>query len=71
MARTYKDRPYCVKIEDAGGDFRKAQPSWAERGSGPGGVRMAKREARRARRRGVEHPWMVKSLRTTTAYNCG
>ncbi len=48
---------------------RKNGPTWAEKGSGPTYVKLGKREARRARRRGRTEPWMVKSLTQTYRYN--
>lgn len=60
MSHTDKDCPWRVD---------PTRPSnWREKGSGPKGVRLAKKEARRARRRGITDPRMVKSLTQTTIY---
>lgn len=70
MSRTDKTNPWFVR--EARGEISDTfalATSWRERGSGPNGVRFAKREARRARRRGVLDPWMVRSLTTTYKYN--
>lgn len=73
MSRTHKTNPWRVR-EERGlitENTRASKTSWSEKGSGEGGVRAAKREARRARRRDIDDPRMVKSLRTTYKYNVG
>lgn len=59
MAHTDKDLPYRLK----------EHANWREKGSGPKGVRLAKRESRRARRRGITDPRVIKSLTQTYIYN--
>lgn len=73
MSKTDKDAPWNVrKVRgEITNNIANSSKSWRERGSGPKGVRFAKKEARRARRRGINHPWMVKSLHTTYKYNSG
>lgn len=72
MSKTDKTAPWWVRQERGELDNVKAAPkSWLERGSGEKGVKFAKREASKARRRGVVSLKTLKSLRTTYKYNSG
>lgn len=69
MSHTDKDLPWRVKEArgEIQGDWRNA--TWREKGSGEKGVRFAKRYASKARRRGVTHPYKIKSLTQTYIYS--
>lgn len=67
MSHTDKDVPYRVRM--AQGEEVMRHANWREKGSGPKGVKLAKRESRRARRRGITDPRVIKSLTQTYIYN--
>lgn len=71
IARGEFDQKYRADLQEAGFRTKVSKSSWAERGSGPKGVKLAKRVAAKARRRGNKDPHVVKSLTTTYSYNCG
>ena len=64
MSRTDKDAPWKVRKERG-----EVGDTWLEKGSGEKGVRLAKKDARRARRRGITHVKRLKSLTQTYIYN--
>lgn len=73
MSRTDKTAPWWVREQrgEITENIKGSKKSWREKGSGPKGVRTAKREAGRARRHGVTDPRMLISLRVTYKYNSG
>lgn len=70
MSHTDKDAPW--KVREARGEEIFRHSSWREKGSGPKGVRFAKREANKARRKTLyPRPFKAKSLTQTYVYNSG
>lgn len=67
MSHTDKDLPW--RVRRARGEDVNLRCSWSEKGSGEKGVRLAKRESRRARRRGIVDPRVLKSLTQTSVYS--